>query len=202
MSEADPIICEQCDTVHRAQPLKPRQSARCVRCGALLYRHSRLSLQAMLAVTLASLIVFVIANGYPIVTLESHGERSQTTLLGAVLAADDAGIGAVAVAAAAMVFLFPLLQMLLFVYVLLPLVQRRVPRGFGFAMHLLRHIEPWSMVEVFVLGVLVAVVKLGGLATVIPQPGLWAFAALTVLLTVLNGFDARALWDAAERIQR
>jgi len=66
------------------------------------------------------------------------------------------------------------------------------------SMHVLRAMQPWSMVEVFVLGVLVAVVKLAGMAEVTPQLGMWGFALLTVLLTLLNSFDLHQLWDIAQ----
>jgi paraquat-inducible protein A len=196
------IICEHCDTVHRRQPLRAREAARCVRCGAELYRDRRFDVEAMLALTLTSLIVFVIANAYPIVAIELHGERSQATLVRAVLAAYDAGIGPVAIAAALMVFLFPLMQIALFLYVLLPLRRGRVPRRFAEAMHLLQQVGPWSMVEVFMLGILVAVVKLTALVSVTPQPGLWGFAVLTCVLTALNSFDLRELWARAMEPRR
>lgn len=62
---------------------------------------------------------------------------------------------------------------------------------------LLQSLRPWGMVEVFLLGVLVATIKLSGMATVIAGPALWAFVALTVLLTVVVSFDPRGLWDLA-----
>jgi paraquat-inducible protein A len=68
-------------------------------------------------------------------------------------------------------------------------------------MHALRLMQPWTMVEVFVLGLLVAVVKLGGMATATPETGMWAFAVLTFLLTRLNSRDLGELWECAERIE-
>lgn len=191
------VICEDCDAVHRRAALPDGAAARCLRCGARLYRQGRFGLQTMLALTVATAIVFVLANAYPIVTLELAGTRIAATLWGAVLETYDSGVGVVAALAAATVFFFPLLQVLLFLYVLVPLTRGAVPRHFASAMHALRALQPWSMVDVFMLGVLVAVVKLAGLAEVIPGVGLWAFAVLTLLLTALTSFDHHRLWDCA-----
>ena len=64
-------------------------------------------------------------------------------------------------------------------------------------MRVLRVVGEWSMPEVFLLGAIVALVKLGDLATVIPDTGLWAFGALTWLITLVTSFDHRWLWDIA-----
>lgn len=201
MSSGKLAVCEHCDAVYERQTLAPGEVATCVRCGAELYRNRRFGLDTMLALTLTGLMVFVLANVYPIVEIELQGTRNAAGLWGAIVAAYDSGVGVVAVVAAATVFFFPLLQLLLLAYVLVPLRNGEVPRGFVWAMHALRHMQPWSMVEVFVLGVLVAVVKLVGLATVIPGVGLWSFAALTVLLTAVTSFNLHHLWDIAAEQQ-
>lgn len=194
------IICEYCDAVHRRPALPPGGSARCQTCGGPLYRRSRFDLEAMLALTLASAVVFVVANAYPLVTMSSQGIETHASLLGLVMAAWDSGIAAVAAITALTVMIFPLLQISLYCYVLPGLRSGRLPREFHAAMRLLRRIRPWSMVEVFLIGTLVSVIKMSGLADVSPQPGLWGFGILTVLLTALGSFDLRELWwEAAER---
>lgn len=189
------IVCEYCDAIHERHPLAPGVSARCRRCDAELYRNRPLNLDVLLALTLGGLLVFWIANAYPIVEMELQRSRNQIGLWGAVVAAYDSGIGLVAVVAAATLFLFPLLQLLLLLWVLVPLRSGRRPRGLVAAMHALRHMKPWGMIEVFMLGVLVSVVKLASLAEITPGPGLWAFAVLTLLIAALSSFDADALWD-------
>ncbi|MFT4045422.1 MAG: paraquat-inducible protein A [Solimonas sp.] len=194
------VVCEHCDAVHERRDLGPRGRALCVRCGAELYRGGHRDLHTMLALTLASLIVFVIANVYPIITLELQGVASRSTLWGAIRATWDTGVGPVAVLAALTVFFFPLAQIVLFGYVLAELLRGRAPRGFIDIMHALRLMRPWSMVEVFMLGTLVSVVKIAGLASVTPQIGIFAFGVLTILLTTINSFDLRLLWEAREHL--
>jgi len=194
------VVCEHCDAVYARRQLAPRERALCVRCGAELYRNGGRDLYTMLALTVTSLIVFVIANIYPIITLDLQGVANRSTLWGAIHATWDTGVGPVAVLAALTVFFFPLAQILLLGYVLASLLRGHTPPGFVDAMHALRLMKPWSMVEVFMLGTLVSVVKIAGLARVTPEIGIFAFGILTILLTAINSFDLRLLWDEQERL--
>jgi paraquat-inducible protein A len=161
----------------------------------VLYRHQRLGADAMLALSLAALLVMLIANVSPIVYVDVSGSSGATTLWGAILASWDEHIGVVAVLAALTLFFFPLLQLLLLVWVFAFLRAGRRPPGFVAAMLALRRLHPWGMIEVLMLGLLVAVVKLSTVFEVAPGVGLWAFAALTVLVTLVASFDTRELWD-------
>ncbi|MGH8444422.1 MAG: paraquat-inducible protein A [Solimonas sp.] len=194
------VVCEHCDAVYARQTLARGERAQCARCGAHLYRNDGSDLYLMLALTLAGLIVFVIANVYPIVTLELQGVASHSTLWGAIHATWNTGVGPIAVLAALTVFFFPLAQLLMFGYLLSALLRGHEPRAFVDLMHALRLMRPWSMVEVFMLGVLVSVVKIAGLASVTPEVGIFAFGVLTILLTLINAFDLHLLWDAREKL--
>lgn len=187
-------ICEHCDTVHQRLPLAPGEAADCQVCGATLYRRSKLDLDAMLALTVAALIVFVVANAAPIVTMESGGVTTRGWLLSIVEMTWASGVGTVAAIAAGTVFLFPLAQITLYFYVLLACHRQQPAPQFARAMHWLRALRPWSMVEVFLIGILVSIIKMSHLASVTPEPGLWAFGGLTILLTALGTFELRELW--------
>ena len=191
------VVCEHCDAVFQKAPLPAGASARCLRCDSELYHHGRANLQTLMALALAALLSFVIANACPIVEIELRGagNHSQTTLWGAVLATWQSGVGTLAVLTWACAFFFPLAEISACLYISLPLLLRRTPPGFRQALHLLQQLQPWSMMEVFMLGTFVAVVKLGGYAYVVVDAGLWAFAALTLLLTLLSTFDLHGLWS-------
>lgn len=194
-SAAGVAACECCDALYQRMPLPHKGVALCQRCGAVLYRNRPADLDLQLALTLAGLIVLVLANAYPIVEIELQGTRNEAGLWGAILAAYDSGVGLVAVVSAATLFFFPLLQLVVLLWVLLPLRNGHEPPGFLWAMHALRLMRPWSMVEVFMLGVLVSVVKLASMAVIAPGIGLWSFAVLTVIITALSTFDLDDLWD-------
>ena len=189
------LICEHCDTVYRRRSLARGDVARCVRCEAELERHHALSVNAMLALILTAMIVFVQANMWPIVTLGLSGQQSSTTLWGMILAMWREQAQVVSVLVAATLFFFPLLKKLLLGWLLwFARAGRRAP-GFVRLMVILHYLGPWTMSEVFVLGALVAIVKAHTYFDVTPDPGIYAYAALTLLITVFAGVDLRRLWD-------
>jgi len=192
------VVCKDCDAVYSRQPL-PRQSrARCLRCHGALYRDHREGFDGTIALAAAGLIAFAITNVYPVMSINMQGSSNTATLWQTVLAPERYGLGAVSVLVAVMVFFTPMLQLLLTLYVAIPLHLRHRPPGFATAMHALRYLRPWSMVEVFMLGALVAVAKLAGLASVAPGVGLWGLVGLTVLMTLLLLDDPHRFWDAAD----
>jgi paraquat-inducible protein A len=141
------------------------------------------------------MIVFVQANMWPIVTLGLSGQQSSTTLWGMILAMWREQAQIVSVLVAATLFFFPLLKMLLLGWLLwFARAGRRAP-GFVRLMVILHYLGPWTMSEVFVLGALVAIVKAHTYFDVTPDPGIYAYAALTLLITVFAGVDLRRLWD-------
>ncbi len=175
---------------------------RCTRCGTELERHPGDQHKRILPLTVASLIMFAIANLFPIVEMELRGLRSQTTLAGAVVALSNEGMSLVAMLVLATTILFPLMQLLILLWLLVPLTRRTQPRGFALLVRTMQSLRPWGMIEVFLLGVLVALVKLSSMATVLPGPALWAFVALTVLLTAVLAFDPRGFWEMAMAVNQ
>jgi paraquat-inducible protein A len=179
--------------------LAPGQRARCPRCRLTLGRHERLGASQMLAICLTAIVAFVLANVYPLVTLEVQGMAQQASLLGAIQVTwQQPGLWGVALMSLLTAFVLPMAQLLLLLALLLMLRCRRLPAGFAWATRALQWFRPWSMVPVFVLGVLVAVIKIAALAKIIIGVGLWAMAALVVLLTLLQRLDARTLWRWAQ----
>jgi paraquat-inducible protein A len=189
------LVCEHCDTVYRRRPLARGETARCARCQAVLERHHALGTGAMLALVLTALVVFVEANVWPIVTFGLNGEQVSTTLWGIVTTMWKEDAQVVSVLAAATLFFFPLAKILVLGWLLLfARAGRRAP-GFRALMVALHYLQPWTMSEVFVLGVLVSIVKAHLYFDVVPDPGVFAYAALVVLITVFAGIDLRRLWD-------
>jgi paraquat-inducible protein A len=191
----DLIACEGCDALYGRPLLKRREIARCARCGTELERHPGRKGERMLPLTIASLVLFAIANAFPIVEIEVGGSTSQTTLLGSVVALAGEGRALVATIVLATTILFPLLQLTVLFYLLMPSRQSRPPAGFDWLVRAIQSVRPWGMIEVFLLGVLVAIIKLSSMAIIVPGPALWAFVALTLLLTAVLSFDPRTLWS-------
>ncbi|MEW9573111.1 paraquat-inducible protein A [Rhodanobacter sp. Si-c] len=195
--EASPalLICEHCDTVHRRRPLARGEVAECARCGAVLERCRGMPAGTMLALVLTALVVFVQATLWPIVTLGLNGQYVAATLWDVIhmMWLDHSQV--VAVLAAATLFVFPLCKILVLGWLLLYARTGRRAPGFRRLMVALHHLGPWTMSEVFVLGALVSIVKAHLYFDVIPNPGIYAYAALMLLITVFAGIDLTRLWD-------
>ncbi|MBP6019981.1 MAG: paraquat-inducible protein A [Burkholderiaceae bacterium] len=192
------ICCPQCATVHQRVAIKPGALAACQRCLHVLYRQSAVGLDGWIALTIAALIVFGIANAFPIATLSIQGSTVQASLPGALWLTWQQGNWVLAIMTGLAGFWMPLTQLLFLLWGLLSIRSGRLPADFGIGMRFLYRLAPWSMVPVLMLGLLVAIVKFSGFAPLEPEPGLWGFAALTVLLTILSRFSAHRLWRYAE----
>ena len=189
------IVCEGCDAVYPRAQLRPHEFATCRRCGTVLARYWGRMHERMLPLTVACLVLFAIANFFPIVSIELRGLHSETTLMGAVLTLAAEGMSEVGLLVLLTTLLFPLVQLCVLLYLLVPInLHRQPPVGFRILVRAMQVMRPWGMIEVFLLGVLVAVVKLSGMAQVIPGAALWAFVALTVLLTAVLAFEPQAFW--------
>ena len=196
------IACHECDLLQREAPLPRGGAARCGRCGAELYRNHPESLEHTLALTAGAVVLFVVANAYPIVGLALEGQVIQTTLFNTVRTLWDQQMKPVAVLVFLTTIAMPALELFAIAYLLLPLRLGRVPPCFAQVFRMLQSVRPWGMVEVFMLGVLVSLVKLAHLAGVVAGIALWSFAALMlVMAAIASVFDARALWARAEALR-
>jgi paraquat-inducible protein A len=199
MIERPLIACHECDLLQRETPLPQRGKALCARCGALLYRSHPGSLAHTLALALGALVLFVLANAFPIVSMELKGDRVDATLVGAVAALYRQDMHLLALLVLLTAIVMPLARLGALCALLLPRVLGFGGNGGAAALRLLRGVEPWGMLDVFMLGVLVTLVKLAHVAHVVPGIALWSFGVL-ILLTAwaFASFDARELWRPAK----
>jgi paraquat-inducible protein A len=192
------VVCEHCDSVYRRVALTNGQVARCERCRALLYRASRLDTERWLALTIAAAIMFVIANVCPVVRISLQGLHNEVTLWQSAAALAHGPAAPIAVPAALSIIVVPFLQIALLGWILVFARHNRCAPGFAPAMRMLVALRPWSMVEVCMLGILVAIIKLSSFLEVAPGPGIWAMAVLMVLITIIANRDVHWLWDMVE----
>jgi paraquat-inducible protein A len=194
------IACHDCDVLLQRPRLGHRRLARCPRCKATLYGSTTGRLDRICAMTLAALLTFLIAQGFPILELEANGITSQTSLLGAIAALWSEDMQVVAVMVFTTTTLFPLIELVALLYVLLSIRAGFVPRAFNRVLRAIQFVRPWGMIEVFMLGVLITIVKMTSLARVIPEAALFAFGVLTLMFAVVVTFDPRTLWDMADTL--
>ena len=168
------IACPYCDLVQREVHPPQGGSVRCCRCESVLYSIRSDSTECTLALTLAAAVLLLVANAFPILVLEVQGQSHASTLLGAVRALWDQGIRSVAILVCVTTMIFPAIEVAGMIYVLVPLRAGRIAPGVPKLMRFVQGIQPWGMVDVFLLGVLVSLVKLAHIATVHPDTALWA----------------------------
>ena len=195
---ADPslIACLHCDLVQRLPDLSPGASARCPRCNKELWRRREDSLNRTLALTLAAAVLYVVANAVPMLGLTIVGRAASTTVIGGAQHLWDNGQRIVGVLVLFTAVIAPALQIGLMLAIVLGAMRERAPRWVG---TLLRHhptTRIWSMIEVMMVGVLVALVKIADYATVIPGVALFVLWVLVFLLAAMSAnFDSREVWE-------
>lgn len=201
MSRNPLVACPECDLVQQEPPVPLGYSVSCRRCGATLFRSRDGSLDRTLALTAGAGILFMLANAFPLVGIDLQGQRDAVTLLGAVERLWNQDMALVASLVFLTTIAFPALELSAIAYLLLPLKLGRRAPGFATVFRFVDAVRPWGMVEVFVLGVLVSLVKLAHIANIEPGIALWSFGALILLLAAeATSLDNRDLWSRAEAI--
>lgn len=196
------IACHDCDALQAVPRISSEQAIHCCRCGAHLGSQRTPSLDRVLPLTLAAAVLFVLANTSPIVAIEVAGNRSSTSLLGAVVELYRQGVLGIAAIVLLTGLVAPAAQLLLLMYVLLATAVRRRLRALAAVVRLLVALRPWVMMDIFMLGALVSLVKLAGIARVIPGIGLWAlFGAIILTAAAHAAFDVTVYLDRARTLQ-
>ncbi len=187
--------CHECDVIHRIKPLPGKGAAHCVRCGAVLYKHKPNSLERTLAFAFAGLILFILANSFPFLGLKIGSQVRETTLITGIYELYVQGMQLIAILVLLTTILVPFTQMVCLLYVLLPLKFHRLPKGLPLVFRFVNSVRPWGMMEVFMIGILVSLVKLAGMARIIPGISLYSFLALIFVLAAMTvSLDNHRIW--------
>src|SRR5260370_34013452 len=198
---ADPklIACIHCDLLQRIPEIAPGASARCPRCDKELWRHREDSLDRTLALTLAAALLYVIANSVAMLGLTIVGRDASTTVLGGAQHLWEDGQHLVAALVFFTAIVAPALQIGMMLAIVLGARRERPPRWVGTLMRHHPTTRTLRMIEVMMLGVLVALIKIADYATVIPGAALFVLGALIFVLAGMQAsFDPREVWEKIE----
>lgn len=193
--QADELIgCKTCGQVQRfSRPPKGYQ-VECVRCGETLLRERPFPRARTAAFALAALFLYVPANLYPVMVMQYLGRETENTVWAGVKALYHDGMWGVATIVFCASILVPLLKLLGLIF----LVSVRGPRWQKLRTKIHKWIAiigPWAMLDVFLLAIMVALIRFGSFATVIPGPGIFAFTAVVVLTLLASAsFDPQLIW--------
>jgi len=197
---ADLIACETCGLIQQAEPLPPDCLAECARCRSRLHRRRPNSRQRTLVFALAALILYIPSNYYPIVTADYHGLHSETTVFQGIRALFQHHQYFIACLVFCTSLLTPALKIIALVFIPLTLDWPRLKKARTWTYKVIRIIDPWNMLEVFLLAISVAMIEMGQVATVHPGRGVFSFAAVVALtLMATLSFDPRLIWDSGEK---
>ena len=196
----DLVACPQCDTLHRAQSLPDGARAHCQRCSIVLMTSQPAAIAQVLSLALTAFVMMIAAVSFPFLTLDAGGLHNATSVIDAVLAFNDGYAFPLAIAVAFFIVVIPLMRLTALIYALGPLVREQSPRnGARTAFAFAERLRPWSMAEIFIVGVTVALIKVAGLAVVTIGPAFWAFAGVVVITVLKDQLICRySIWEALD----
>jgi paraquat-inducible protein A len=202
MSRIELDACAECDLLlNPAQPAMG-DKAQCPRCGYLLQRPRKQSIERTFALSVAGLILILPANLLPLVGIKVLGNTRDGTLWSGVATLYQEDMWAVAILVFLSSILFPLVNIVLSLLVSGHLYFRKPNRHLPRWMRWLQHIEEWAMLEVYTLGIIVACVKLASMAELRFGFGLYAFVALLIVNAMLaSSLDQYLFWRRIEQLR-
>ena len=196
------IACPDCDALFEAPEVEEGERVLCPQCQALLFSYRHNSLHRATALTLAAAVLFLVANFFPFMTLQAGFRESQMLLSQGFSGLENEGSFYLGAAVGVFTLAAPTLIIGGLIYLLAGLhMGRRLPGAVPLCRWVYRA-RRWNMVEVFLLGALVSLLKLGKLATLTLGISFWAFVGLIICLTAaLTSIDYRELWARLEEAE-
>jgi paraquat-inducible protein A len=194
--------CKTCGLAQRIEALQRDDAAECCRCGSVVGRHPVDSLGRTAGFSLAALILFVPANIYPILLMDFYGAYSESTVWDGCVKLFQDGQWPIATIVFLASILIPILKLLglFFLVVSTKFKSTLLRQERTWIYRIIDVIGPWAMLDVFLLAILVALVKLGEIATVLPGRGLIAFTGMVVFTILASAsFDPTLIWDESEQ---
>jgi len=197
------VACDTCGLVQRVETVPPRAAVLCARCESTLYRRKTNSLSRTGALALAALILYFPANLFPIVTTVYWGAEAKTTIFDGVRGLFQTGEWPIGCLVFTTSMLTPILKIISLLTLVLTIHSGRYKKLRTWTYKLIRIIDPWNMLEVYWLAIIVGLAELGRVATVHPGIGVISFtgvAVCTILATLT--FDPRLVWDKGAGSER
>ncbi len=196
------IACHECDLLITIGMLAEGATASCPRCGHTLAKNTPDGLTRTLALSLAAAISLLFSNLFPFLSLEASGLEQVMTLPQSAYELYLDGYWTIAVLVMGPIMGIPALMLATVAALAIPLLRNRPAGWLVPAARFLFFLSPWSMVEVFVIGVLVSLVKIGAMATVILGVSFWAYIAFAIcFIATLTNLDRVLLWRRIEALQ-
>lgn len=199
---SDLIACHGCDLLVDVSTLESGSHASCPRCGHFLTQYQHDAMSRVLAYTVAAIILLLLAVAFPFLSFAASGLESVMTLRSAPGSLWNYGMPELAILVAAFIIYIPAIILLLLVSISLPLIYGKNAPWLRFAARGVFTMKTWSMVEVFIIGVIVSLVKIAAMATVGLGISFWAYAGFSICFTLaVAALDRYQCWEMIEAVE-
>jgi paraquat-inducible protein A len=195
------LSCHDCHLLSEVPPGTPHEHLTCPRCGAPLHERKPNSLARTWALVCAATILYIPANVLPMTITSALGTTQADTIMSGVIYFIHSGSWEIAAVIFIASVFVPLLKLLILIILLISVQLRSSwrPKDRTMLYRLTEMVGRWSMLDVYVVTILVALVKLGAVATIEAGPAAVYFAAVVVITMIAaESFDPRLIWDALE----
>jgi paraquat-inducible protein A len=195
------VSCHDCHLLSRWQQPSGSQVPHCPRCGAELHQRYPNSIMRTWAMVLAAMIFYIPANALPMTVTSALGATQADTIMSGVIYFIHSGSWEIALVIFTASIFVPFMKFMILIYLLLSVQFKSIkrPKDRTRLYQLTEAIGRWSMLDVYVVTILIALVKLGILADIEAGPAVIYFAAVVVItMLAAESFDPRLIWDAME----
>ncbi len=194
------MICHECDALQDVSQIPEENIALCVCCGGRLFKNSKSAIEKPLALIIACVILFIVANSYPIMKLNIMGIERETTLTGSAIIFFEQGRPDLAMVVWFTSVLLPGFSIFALCYILISIYFKKCWRFTRSLLLWVSRLLPWGMMDVFLLAILVALVKLSSLADIVLGLGFIAFVALILCYAAaISSIEMHVLWDSLDK---
>jgi len=196
-------ICHECDEVCRIDnPHRPGRY-KCPNCGHRLFSNRPGMIEKVYAYNIAALMLFVVTNYFPFLSFHVAGSTSHANFATSIIYLFKEGQWLLGLAILMTTIVVPATRIVLYLLLFGPLYHGYLPRYSGSVLRMLEELLPWGMIDVFLVGVLVSIVKLVKMGTIIPGTSLWAFMIMVFVMAAAQAnFDPHGIWERIGQAQR
>ena len=201
-AQASLISCHACHQLSKMPPALTHGEAICPRCEAPIHLRKPNSISRTWALLIAAYILYIPANLLPVMTVISFGKGEADTILSGVKELIHAGMVPIALLVFFASITVPVLKLLTLTFLVLSVQYKSQwrPRERTKLYRITELVGRWSMIDIFMISILIALVKLQAVATIEPGPGAISFAAVVIItMFAAMSFDPRLIWDKLER---
>ncbi len=204
MSKNHYICCHECDEVVKISKSDKKGIYKCPNCHHTLLKHRPDMVEKVYILSLTSLILFIISISFPFLSFNVFGNKTEINLFTSLYYLYLNKNFILSIAILFTTILIPLLRILINIFIFAPIYHKNRAPFYAVTLLKLQHsIEPWGMLDVFLIGILVTTIKLTKMGTIVPGVAVWSFGALVILMTYIQTiYDSHIVWEMIDSLKK